>query len=98
MLFNSYLFIFAFLPIMLAGYFWLLRQRLILGSKVWLVGGSFVFYGYWNVVYVPLLMGSILVNFFVGSALSEAQAMRIAKKKLLIFGIVFNIGLLAYFK
>lgn len=98
MLFNSYLFIFAFLPIMLIGYFWLLRQRLILGSKVWLVGGSLFFYGYWNVVYVPLLIGSILVNFFVGSALSEAKAMRIAKVKLLIFGIVFNIGLLAYFK
>lgn len=98
MLFNSYLFIFAFLPIMLIGYFWLLRQRLILGSKVWLVGGSLFFYGYWNIVYVPLLLGSILVNFFVGSALSNTYPMRITKKKLLTVGIIFNIGLLAYFK
>lgn len=98
MLFNSYLFIFAFLPIMLIGYFWLLRQRLVLGSKVWLVGGSFFFYGYWNVIYVPLLLGSILVNFFVGSALSDANSIRLPKKKLLLAGIVFNIALLAYFK
>ncbi|DAB37966.1 MAG: acetyltransferase [Sulfuricurvum sp. RIFOXYD2_FULL_44_160] len=109
MLFNSYAFIFAFLPIILIGYFWFLRQRLILGSKIWLVGGSLFFYGYWSVVYVPLLLGSILVNFFVGSALSERESKwdhttkkdfvnRISKKQLLIFGIIFNIALLAYFK
>jgi len=113
MLFNSYIFIFAFLPIMLIGYFWLLQKRLILGSKVWLVGGSFFFYGYWSVVYVPLLFASILVNFFVGSALAtvpiEKESIRntsaqrsffsrVSKKQLLIFGVIFNVGLLAYFK
>lgn len=98
MLFNSYLFIFAFLPIMLLGYFWLLRQRLILGSKIWLVVGSLFFYGYWNLLYVPLLLFSIFVNFFTGSALANEQALRITKKQLLSFGLVFNIGLLAYFK
>lgn len=109
MLFNSYAFIFAFLPIILIGYFWFLRQRLILGSKIWLVGGSLFFYGYWSVIYVPLLLGSILVNFFVGSALSEKEieldyttkkkfVNRISKKQLLIFGIIFNLALLAYFK
>jgi hypothetical protein len=76
MLFNSYIFIFAFLPIMLIGYFWLLRQRLILGSKIWLVGGSLFFYGYWNVIYIPLLLGSILVNFFVGSAFATVPIER----------------------
>jgi alginate O-acetyltransferase complex protein AlgI len=98
LLFNSYIFIFAFLPIMLIGYFWLLRQRLILGSKIWLVGGSIFFYGYWSVVYIPLLFASILVNFFVGSALSESKPLKISKKQLLIFGIIFNIVLLGYFK
>lgn len=113
MLFNSYIFIFAFLPIILIGYFWLLRQRLILGSKIWLVGGSLFFYGYWSVVYIPLLLASILVNFFVGSAFGTIPIKkeklkggfvqrnffnRISKKQLLIFGIIFNIGLLSYFK
>lgn len=96
---------------MLVGYFWLLRKRLILGSKIWLVGGSLFFYGYWNIVYIPLLLTSILINFFAGSALStmplneekntftkKGISDRVTKKQLLIFGIVFNIGLLGYFK
>jgi len=61
---------------MLIGYFWLLRKRLVLGSKIWLVGGSLFFYGYWNPIYVPLLLFSILTNFFVGSALAEATTER----------------------
>ncbi len=98
MLFNSYIFIFAFLPIMLIGYFWLTHKRLILGSKVWLVVGSLFFYGYWDIAYIPLLLLSIFVNFFVGSALAEDKPMRITRKALLIFGILFNVSLLAYFK
>lgn len=72
MLFNSYAFVFAFLPIMLVGYFWLTRHRLILGSKLWLVGGSLFFYSFWNIYYLPLLLSSIFVNFLVGSALADA--------------------------
>ncbi len=98
MIFNSYAFIFAFLPIMLLGYFWLLRKRLVLGSKIWLVGGSLFFYGYWDIVYVPLLLGSIFVNFFVGSALADTKLLKVSKRALLIFGILFNVLLLGYFK
>ena len=97
---------FLFLPVILIGYFWLLHKRLVLGSKVWLVGGSLFFYGYWNIIYIPLLLVSIFVNFSVGSAMSDVpQEQRKAKllktfssKQLLWFGIFFNIGLLAYFK
>ena len=98
MLFNSYIFIFLFLPIMLLGYFWFLRHKLIVGSKVWLVGGSLFFYGYWNVVYIPLLLASILVNFLVGSALSGDKLFHLSRKVVLGFGVVFNIALLGYFK
>ena len=76
MLFNSYGFIFLFLPITLIGYFWLLHKRLILGSKLWLVGGSLFFYGYWNIVYIPLLLLSIFVNFFVGTAMAEVPKVK----------------------
>ncbi|HEX5330053.1 MBOAT family protein [Sulfuricurvum sp.] len=98
MLFNSYIFIFAFLPIMLVGYFLLLRQRLVLGSKIWLVGGSLFFYGYWSAIYIPLLLGSIFVNFFVGSVFSDKYPLKISRKALLVFGILFNIALLGFFK
>ena len=91
---------------MLAGYFWLLHKRLVLGSKLWLVGGSLFFYGYWNIIYIPLLLLSIFINFFVGSAMADApntdEKAKLLKtfssKKLLLFGIFFNIALLAYFK
>lgn len=83
---------------MLFGYFWLLRRKLILGSKLWLVGGSFIFYAYWNIVYVPLLLESIFVNFFIGSALGGELPSKIPKRVVLILGILFNLCLLAYFK
>lgn len=83
---------------MLLGYFWLLRQKLITGSKLWLVGGSLVFYGYWNIVYIPLLLASIFVNFFIGSALGGMLPPKIPKKGVLAIGIFFNLSLLAYFK
>jgi alginate O-acetyltransferase complex protein AlgI len=98
MLFNSYTFIFAFLPVMFFGYFYLLRKRLILSSKIWLIVGSFFFYGYWNIDYIPLLLGSIFVNFFIGSALANHTPSKASRNSLLIIGIGFNISLLAYFK
>ncbi len=91
---------------MLFGYFWLLHQKLILGSKIWLIGGSLFFYGYWNLIYIPLLLASIFMNFFVGAAILHAsQADKrfallksFSSKQLLLFGVFFNIALLAYFK
>jgi hypothetical protein len=80
MLLNSYIFIFVFLPAMFFGYFWLLRQRRILGSKVYLIGGSLFFYGYWNIAYIPLLLGSIFVNFFVAKALANPESTKNIKK------------------
>ena len=64
MLFNSYVFMLAFLPLTLLGYFLLgkLPRRVQL-NKVFLVLASFVFYGYNNPSYVPIIAGSILVNY-----------------------------------
>ncbi len=83
---------------MFFGYFYLLRKRLILSSKIWLIVGSFFFYGYWNIDYIPLLLGSIFVNFFIGSALANHTPSKASRNSLLIIGIGFNISLLAYFK
>jgi D-alanyl-lipoteichoic acid acyltransferase DltB (MBOAT superfamily) len=102
MLFNSYEFIFLFLPIMFFGYFYLTSRRLIIGSKVWLVLGSLFFYSYWNVLYLPLILASMLVNYAIGSSMPKFDKARRGKrptrKQMLIAGILFNIGLLGYFK
>ncbi len=71
MLFNSYTFIFFFLPVVLVGYFWLSKKRLTTASKAWLVFASLFFYSWWNVIYLPLILGSILFNFAVGSTISR---------------------------
>lgn len=101
MLFNSYEFIFLFLPITFFVYFWLNKKRLTQASKAWLVFASLFFYSWWNIIYLPLILGSILFNFAVGSTISKmdvVQKKRISPKVMLAFGIVSNILLLGYFK
>ena len=101
MIFSSWEFIFLFLPVVWFGYFFLNRVRLIAWGKAWLVLASLVFYGYWSINYLPLLLGSICFNFAIGTNLAKPLAAFSAKnfrQKLLIFGILVNLGLLAYFK
>ena len=93
MLFNSFAFIGVFLPITLTGFFLLAgsgRQRL---AGLWLTLASFVFYGWWNPLYVPLLLGSIAFNYLLGGYL-RTHGSRLA----LFAGVAANILLLAYFK
>jgi len=100
MLFNSYEFIFLFLPATVFVYFYLAKKRLTIASKAWLILASLFFYSWWNVVYLPLILGSILFNFAVGSALSNEKISpkSFPRKIILIFGLVANISLLGYFK
>jgi D-alanyl-lipoteichoic acid acyltransferase DltB (MBOAT superfamily) len=100
-LFNSYEFIFAFLPVSFFGYFYLNHKRLTTASKVWLVFSSLFFYSWWNIVYLPLILTSVLFNYAIASAIVERDELKkkyFSKKSLLQIGLVFNIGLLAYFK
>ena len=104
MLFNSYEFIFLFLPITFFVYFWLNKKRLTQASKGWMVFASLFFYSWWNILYLPLILGSILFNFTVGSTITKANDIQIKPKKyispkaLLTFGVTVNILLLGYFK
>ena len=99
MLFNSYEFIFLFLPVTFFVYFYLLNKRLITASKGFLVFSSLFFYSWWNISYLPLILGSMLFNYIIGSSLNEKFAkIKVSKKSILIFGILMNISLLGYFK
>jgi alginate O-acetyltransferase complex protein AlgI len=61
-LFNSYEFLFGFLPLALAGFYLLGRFGLAFASAAWLTLGSLFFYGYGNPKYLLLLLASIVVN------------------------------------
>ncbi|MBU1217811.1 MBOAT family protein [bacterium] len=99
MLFNSYEFIFFFLPFTFFIYFYLLNQRLVTGAKGFLVFASLFFYSWWNIVYLPLILSSMLFNYVIGNSLNENfKKVKVSKKTLLIFGILANISLLGYFK
>ena len=101
MLFNSYEFIFSFLPVSFFVYFYLNHKRLTIASKVWLVFASLVFYGWWNIVYLPLIFASILFNYTIANTMikySGSEEKYFSRKGLFQIGLLFNIGMLVYFK
>ncbi|MBP7227134.1 MAG: MBOAT family protein [Aliarcobacter sp.] len=101
MLFNSYEFIFVFLPITFFIYFYLNSKRLTTASKAFLVFSSLFFYSWWNIAYLPLILISMLFNYVIGNSLNtkkEENKKSFSKKSILIFGIVANLSLLGYFK
>ena len=87
MLFNSYVFMLAFLPLTLLGYFLLgrLPEKNQL-NKVFLVLASFLFYGYNNPSYVPIIAGSILVNYAL-SQLMLTQEKKAVRLPLMLLGL-----------
>ncbi|MCV2217546.1 MBOAT family O-acyltransferase [Thauera sp. Sel9] len=99
MLFNSYEFLFLFLPVTFAIYFWIARK----GREpaiAWLVLTSLFFYGWWKPIYLLLLLASTIANFGFGLILGQAHRLgrQTAGKRWLTAGVVFNLGLLGHFK
>ncbi len=96
LLFNTPLFIFAFLPVVFLGYFILQAYaKNPLFPKLWLVLASLFFYAFWNVKYLPLLVGSIIFNYFVALKITQQNAY---KRLWLILGLIANVSLLGFFK
>lgn len=101
MLFNSYIFLFAFLPVTWAGYFLLSRRRLTLGANAWMLFASLFFYGWWDIKYVPLILGSILFNYTIGGLMiahDEQKKTLVSRRALLLAGLAVNLLFLGWFK
>lgn len=97
MLFNSFPFLFIYLPIVFTGFFFLSRRHLVQGAKLWLLVSSLIFYAYWDWRYLPLLCASIAFNYFCGKKILEATGTP-RVKRLLLAGVTANLSLLFYFK
>ena len=67
MLFNSYIFIFAFLPAVFSIYFLLARFKGGESAISFLVLASLFFYGWWNPIYLVLIVCSMGINYFIGA-------------------------------
>lgn len=93
MLFNSFEFIFLFLPICFASFYYAARRW---GNEIAiavLVIASLFFYGWWNPKYLLLLLTSMVFNYQIGQQLG-----RYKNKKLLTLGVTVNLAAIAYFK
>ena len=91
MSFTTIEFMFRFLPIFLIVYYVVPTRY----KNMILLIGSFVFYAWGQHFYLLLLMLSIVVNYTFGRLIGERQSQ---KKPLLVLGLIYNFGLLVFFK
>jgi alginate O-acetyltransferase complex protein AlgI len=95
MLFNSFWYILLFLPSVLITYFFISEKISFKFAKGFLAIASFLFYAWWNSIYLILILFSIITNY---SCAYWIDKYRQQSKIFLMLGIVFNLSLLAYFK
>ncbi|ARJ66546.1 hypothetical protein WV31_13145 [Magnetospirillum sp. ME-1] len=96
MLFNSYEFILAFLPLSLIGFYGLSRLG-VTAAKLFLALASLFFYAHWNISYLPILLGSIAFNWTASTAIL-ARAGKPKARRLLYAAVAVNLGALAFYK
>jgi D-alanyl-lipoteichoic acid acyltransferase DltB (MBOAT superfamily) len=97
MLFNSYSFIFLFLPVVLLGYFALGRAS-NLAPVIWLALASLVFYSVSNWQFVPLLLASVAFNYLIGLLLITQHLRALPRRAVLAAGVTCDLLLLGTFK
>jgi len=96
MLFNSYAFLFLFLPLTLLVFHGLRSRGWLGGSVASLTLASIAFYAYWRPPDTLILLGSVLFNFTIARMLVQPGENR--SRVLLALGIAVNLGVLCYFK
>jgi alginate O-acetyltransferase complex protein AlgI len=99
MLFNSYEFIFAFLPIVVLVFFALGKASRVWALR-WVIAASLFFYGWWRPLNVLIIGPSVMINFLLARLLQRLckQESRAAAQAVLLLGIAFNVAFLGYFK
>lgn len=91
MIFNSltYLLLLAVVVVL----YWRLPYR----ARLFLIfSASLIFYGFWRVEFLPVMLASVLVDYFVARRMP--QATNRGRKRLLLTSLFINLGLLFYFK
>jgi alginate O-acetyltransferase complex protein AlgI len=93
MVFASIEFLTLFLPLFLLLYLVVPAA----GRNVVLLLASWLFYGWWNPVYLLLLWSVTLVGYSFGRLIAQTKNEQ-RKQHLLVLGVVLNLGCLAWFK
>ncbi|WP_438423354.1 MBOAT family O-acyltransferase [Aquimarina macrocephali] len=95
MLFNSLEF-FLFLPLVFILYWFVVHKKLKLQNFLILVA-SYVFYGWWDYRFLSLIALSTLVDYFIGLTIDNSDK-KSTRKRWLLVSMLFNLGLLGFFK
>ncbi len=95
MLFNSFDFA-VFLPIVYILYWFIFNKNVTL-RNVFLLVASYIFYGFWDWRFLPLIALSSITDFFLGLQLARTNDKR-KRKLLLVISLVVNLGILGFFK
>jgi alginate O-acetyltransferase complex protein AlgI len=96
MLFHSHIFLFIFLPIVFSLYF-LTKRFTIIDTKIILIFAGLIFYSWWNIYLAPLIIVSIIFNYFLGHILIIKEKFS-SKKRMLLIAIFLNVLFLIIFK
>lgn len=98
MLFTQFEFIFVFLPVTFAGYFLIARFcKATTVRLTWLAAASLIFYGYWDIAFLPVIAISIIGNYTMG-LLIAAQGEARKKVRLFFVAVTANLAALAFYK
>ena len=95
MLFHTPVFFFIFLPSVFFLYFFLCRYKINL-TYYFLIISGLIFYSYWNIYLTPIIIFSILINYFFAQKISKSIDKK--KKTYLSFAVIFNLLYLGFFK
>lgn len=95
MLFNSFTFLVFFVVVFVI--YWFPLKDKIQKQNSFLLLASYVFYGWWDWRFLGLIIFSTLLDYIIGNQLSKQQSVK-HRKSLLAISIVFNLGVLCYFK
>ncbi len=94
MLFNSYEFLFVFLPLVLVVYHRVLPRRAQTG---FLTLASYAFYGWWDWRFCSLLLASTVVDYYAGRQLAATDDAR-SRRGWVALSLATNLGVLGFFK
>ncbi len=107
MVFSTYLFIFYFLPLLLAIYYalsWLLQAAgastdlISRARNLWLLVMSYIFYGWWNPWFILLMLFVTVVNYVCGWLIARPKASPRQRFWSVTAAVVISLATLAFFK
>jgi alginate O-acetyltransferase complex protein AlgI len=102
MLFNSYSFVFAFLPLSLLIWLWLKYSGKDSSALVWLTACSVLFYAIWRPANLLIIVPSLTVNYWLAlkiqKCLGEGESGEVVADRWLVLGVLANLCFLGYFK